>query len=295
MTTLRKTILLAALVAVGLFAAAVDRAGAVVAAGSAAAAADPLTCAGYPEKRVFLESQGWWGPMPVTGRVGHVHLATCFPHAQTVTGVITLDVRVMLHDNDGVANQLRLAIGSSVVTTQAISMSCENNCTQWFTISYDTSKWAYDGRQELRLTAKVKQPNGTTMYQSTGWQSYFANGKPVRNYRSSDLIIARGWYSNFGYSNATLETPLPTQPISGTWSPRVNFSRAGYLATIDPDFHAGSEGTVLARGSGSGDRQLTIDTTRLANGPHKLVLISSDPRSTGTNSGVQVIPFTVAN
>ena len=125
MTTLRKTILLAALVAVGLFAAAVDRAGAVVAAGSAAAAADPLTCAGYPEKRVFLESQGWWGPMPVTGRVGHVHLATCFPHAQTVTGVITLDVRVMLHDNDGVANQLRLAIGSSVVTTQAISMSCE--------------------------------------------------------------------------------------------------------------------------------------------------------------------------
>jgi hypothetical protein len=295
LTALPKLFLLAAVMTVAVSAGALDRAGAVGDARSAITAADPVTCEGYPEKRVFLESQGWWGPMPRTARTGHVHVGTCFPHAQTVRGVLTFDVRVKLHENDGVAYLLRLSVGSSVVTSQTISMSCEEDCTRWFTLSYDTSKWAYDGRQELRLTAKIKQPDGTTQYQSTGWQVYFANGKPLRNYRSSDVVIARGWYTNFGYANATLETPLPLEPISGTWTPRVNFSRSGYLATIDADFHGGNEGTVVARGTGSGDRQLAIDTTKLANGPHKLVLVSSDVRSAGTNSGVQVIPFVVAN
>lgn len=268
---------------------------------SAAAAPDPNTCAGYPEKRTFVESQGWWDTGPGTGKVGrHVHVGTCFPNAQSVKGTVDFDVRVMLHDNPGTANLLRIAIGSTVVVKVPISMSCPADCTQWYRISLDTGKWAYDGRQELRLTANVKQPDGTRQYQSTGWQVYFANGKPVKNYRSSDAMIARGWYTSFGYANASLESAYPWSPVSGTWAPVVKFSMGSstderWMATVDPSFHAGYEGTVIATGSGHGSKTLSIDTRKFPNGQHKLVLLAHDKRSTGKNSGVQVIPFTVAN
>jgi hypothetical protein len=68
-----------------------------------------------------------------------------------------------------------------------------------------------------------------------------------------------------------------------------------WMATVDPSFHAGYEGIVVASGSGHGYKTLSIDTRRFANGPHRLVLLAHDKRTTGKNSGVQVIPFTVAN
>lgn len=265
----------------------------------AAAVSDPLSCEGYAEKRVFLESQGWWNT--TTAGVGeHIHVGTCFPHAQTVKGVVDFDIRVMLHESTASAYLLRIAVGSTVLVTKTIAMSCATDCTQWHRLSLDTTKWAYDGRQELRFTVKAKEPNGKIHYQSTGWQAYFANGKPVSNYRSSDLIIARGWYTDYGYTNAQLESALPTAPVSGTWSPKVKFSpgsstAASFMATVDPSFHTGDAGKVVVTGAGSGSKTLSIDTRTLANGPHKLVLLAHDKRSTGTNSGVQVLPFTVLN
>lgn len=268
---------------------------------SAAAAPDPLTCAGYPEKRTFVESQGWWNSPQGIGKVGqHVHVGTCFPNAQSVTGTVDFDVRVMLHDNPGTANLLRIAIGGTIVVKAPISMSCAADCTQWYRISLDTTKWAYDGRQELRFTANVKQPDGTRQYQSTGWQVYFANGKPVKNYRSTDAMIARGWYTNFGYTNSSLESAYPWAPVSGTWTPVVKFSMSSsedrrWMVTVDPSFHVGFEGTVVGSGVGAGAKTLSIDTRKFSNGPHKLVLLAHDRRTTGMSSGVQVIPFTVAN
>lgn len=265
----------------------------------AAAVPDPLTCEGYAEKRVFVESQGWW--IPTNEGVGeHIHVATCFPHAETVKGTVDFDVRVMLHDSKAKAYLLRIAVGSTVLVQKSISMACDTDCTQWHKLSLDTTKWAYDGRQELRFTVKAKEADGKIHYQSTGWQAYFANGKPVQHYRSSDLVIARGWYTGYDYTNAQLDSALPAAPVSGTWSPRVKFTPkttagATYMATIDPSFHVGNAGTVVLSGAGSGSKTLSIDTTKLTNGRHNLVLLAHDKRTGGTNSGVQVLPFTVQN
>lgn len=75
-----------------------------------------------------------------------------------------------------------------------------------------------------------------------------------------------------------------------------------HRAHIDPDFHTGSTGWVVKRGRGSFEGRLSIDTTQLANGLHKLVLVANarkiswrDRVANGTSSGVQVIPFVVVN
>src|SRR4051794_21487387 len=58
----------------------------------AIASPNPVTCEGYPEKRVYLEAQSWWeaqpGPPghPGTGQQGHIHVGTCFPLYQKLSG-----------------------------------------------------------------------------------------------------------------------------------------------------------------------------------------------------------------
>jgi len=75
-----------------------------------------------------------------------------------------------------------------------------------------------------------------------------------------------------------------------------------HRAHVDPDFHAGSAGWIVRQGRGSFEGRLSIDTTQLANGVHKLVLVANarklsrrDRVANGTSSGVQVIPFVVSN
>ena len=265
---------------------------------SAAAAPDPLTCSGYPEPRVFLESQSWWtlpGRDP-DGESEHIHLATCFPHAASVSGVVEFDVRVMLHHIKGTLNLVRAAIGSDVVTKLPLSVRCATaDCTYWYKLKVDTAAWPYDGRQELRLTANVERDDGNRQYQSTGWQVYFANGKPVSHYRSSDLVIARGWYDQgYGYANATFEAPFLTGPVSGIWRPRLSFTKSRHFVSIDAGFHAGNPGTIVSQGSGS-EIQPEIDTTKLTDGWHRLFIRADDVQAEGVNSGVLAIMFEVRN
>jgi hypothetical protein len=132
------------------------------------------------------------------------------------------------------------------------------------------------------------------------------------DYRSRDSVAARGWYEGFGYTNATYgdfycSAAPPT--VSGLWQPKASMAPGSggvrvtsYSAHVDPDFHAGSAGWVVARGRGSFEGRLSIDTTHLTNGPHKLVLVANarklsrhDGIANGTSSGVQVVPFVVAN
>jgi hypothetical protein len=75
-----------------------------------------------------------------------------------------------------------------------------------------------------------------------------------------------------------------------------------YLFTIDPDFRAqpAARGSVLRQGRGTFEGRLRIDTTKLSNGLHKLVMIAharhiNGRAPDGTNSGVEVLPFWVRN
>ena len=67
---------------------------------------------------------------------------------------------------------------------------------------------------------------------------------------------------------------------------------------VDPNLHAVPEdpGLVLHEAAGAGVRRLTVDTTLLANGPHKLVIAAkADENLDERLAGAQVIPFSVDN
>ena len=101
----------------------------VLSGGPARAAPDPLTCQGYPEKRVYLESQSWWEPQkgppehPGTGKQGHIHVETCFPLYQTLggTGTIGFDITIRLHNMPG---QRRVAEGPRVRRLRPRTSTC---------------------------------------------------------------------------------------------------------------------------------------------------------------------------
>src|SRR5215207_5601752 len=66
----------------------------------------------YPEKRQCVENQAWW--MPAADQVrdkdsdhGHAHMGACIPERENLSGstsVLTIPVRLMLHDNPGTFN-----------------------------------------------------------------------------------------------------------------------------------------------------------------------------------------------
>jgi hypothetical protein len=274
---------------------------------SASDPSDPLDCASYPEPRIFLESQAWWTRTPGKSgtNFGHVHVGTCFPYKQTISGVVRFDLRVILHDNPGKAYLLRLGTEDRLLYQSDIDFSCPSpgTCTKWYTVLVDTRGASHDGRNEFRITVKVREPDGNVMFNSSGWQAYLENGKSSSDYRSSDQTEARGWYTGVGYANARFTSDLPLVPVSGDWNFEVGLRPGSggipvtyHSVLLDPDFHHGNPGISIKEGSGSYVGAISIDTRKLANGKHKLLLRTNADAETGsTNSGILVIPFTVAN
>ena len=271
---------------------------------------DPVTCAGYPEPRVFLESQGWWVRTPGEEGTdfGHVHVGMCFPQAQRVRGIVTLDVRLTMHHNPGTLTRLYGGIttgsGGYDLWNTPVDLSCPHStCTVWKQLRVDTARVPQDGRAEWRFRPQVRTPDGKDFTPSTGWQTYLANGaRPVADFRSRDEATGRGWYDGAGYANASIMN-VPVAPISGTWSANVILDRGSdgipvtsHGSYLDPDFHNGSKGTVIREGTGPYRGSVAINAAGLSPGVHRLVLRSDakDP-SGSTNSGLLVIFFRVAH
>lgn len=290
------------------------------AAGANAPAAD--ACSTYAEPRVFLESQSWWRQMPGSSGTdfGHVHSGTCFPYLQKVSGVVPFDVVTKLHDNPGTLTRVDVqafnnAYGAKNLASVRPNFVCQTaDCTVTHRLRPDTRVLAYDGLTEFRIRSHVREPDGNVSLATDGWLAYVRNGKPVRDtrYLAPGQSEGRGWYGRsgtdgFGYINARMRTRLPSGPVSGIWRPEVETLRgsgpsrpiARTLVTVDPDFHAIPEkrGFVQVDQPGAFRGFLAIDTTRLANGPHKLVVIASadHPDLGSVQSGVVVLPFTVWN
>jgi hypothetical protein len=283
--------------------------------GTAAAqtpAPDPQTCTGYPEKRIFLESQGWWtrtNGMAGTD-FGHVHSGTCFPWGQRISGRLRFDVRLTMHENPGVITSLQVQMfGSGApepIAKIPLNYTCAATCTWWVPVEIDTTL-AYDGCQEFRFQAWVREPDGKQLLATTGFRAHVTNGREVKPYcgaSGANWTEGRGWYTDSGYENARVEDTLPMEPVSGVWSPKLKatvgadgIAPTHHLIAVDPNFHMGSSGWVLQEGAGGwGAARLAIDTTRLADGAHRLVIRTDANAFDGsTLSGLLVVPFTVAN
>jgi hypothetical protein len=289
----------------------------------------------YPEPRVFLESQGWWSPGKLApgGTSTHIHVGVCFPQGATwspdADGRVRLDFRIMLHNAHNYrVSRFRGSIAccdpiagggagfdDATAETKALIASAMPNGYVYITKILDMHGAGSDGRKEARFTvALTNARKDRRSFQSSGWQSYVDNPDTtvVTDYRDKDSVTARGWYEGYGYTNATYgdfycSASPPT--VSGVWHPKVKMAPGAggvrvtsHHAHVDPDFHAGSAGWLVARGRGSFEGRLSIDTAQLANGLHRLVLVADakkiarrDGVANGTSSGVQVIPFVVAN
>ena len=141
--------------------------------------AEPPDCSGYPEERVFLEAQAWWWLSDKTDRVqtgddfGHVHVGTCFPHGQTVSGDVEFDVRLVMHNNPGYIHHLVIAVwddepdncwasGTACVDLRDNPLTCPDGetCAWWFKVVVPTGTLSTDGRKEFRFRPFMEQPDG---------------------------------------------------------------------------------------------------------------------------------------
>jgi hypothetical protein len=287
----------------------------------AVAAPDPISCIGYPQPRVFLESQAWWRTTPgKTGTdFGHIHVGGFLPSEQRVSGTVGIDLRIIMHDAHGskFSRVETVAKTDSQETTLATYTGCAGTTnttgttTCWQHVDVNTLSYGLDGRQELRFRSYSNTPDGHVMHASLNLMWDIRNGKTVNPLDRLPYERMKGWYSpvngiTVGYCEARFRTPILPGAVSGTVRYDVEFPNHDaslpityHTATLDPDFHAVPPvpGTVLLSGTGPlGVTTLVIDTTKLADGPHRLVLRSDCDTPVGsTNSGVGVITFTVTN
>ena len=256
---------------------------------------------------VPVESQSWWQDASQGFPGRHIHLSVCFPINEHLSGVVSIPITVQLHNwfGYGPITALRLQVwGNSPENTivKTVKLGCAGEqCTFTDEFDLDTSKLAYSGYFEFRLTANVKQTAiGTRMFQTTRWPAYIDNGKPPKS-TGAGRIGAAGWYTGASYSNvfvlpADFEA-LTSMPLDAPLDVHVNGKREHLFVSLDPKFHADpvDEGTVLYDGPG-GVHTVTIDPTTLdPSVPHKLFLRTDHVQGTppGIASGVFVVTFTV--
>ena len=285
-----------------------------VAHGVTAGPTDPrVTCEGYPEPRVFLETQDWWDPIPVLNTLGHVHLGMCFPVGQTVSGIVEFDLRVLLHDNKGTLARVKEQDDKSeehMLLFPNITPPDGGLREYWFEADINTGDMA-DGLRTFRWYADVEHVNGNTQTARMQLPLNVRNASGGGDDPSAGELRFMNWYRvaspsrDWGYVGPVIDQ-IPLTPISGTWQVEINCSVNGdgnspgihrSLAHIDPSFHAmpPNPGTTVLDVEGAHNGTLDIDTTALANGPHKLAVRCQQVDGEELHEGVGVIPFVVEN
>lgn len=289
-------------------------------------APDPVNCTGYPEPRIFLENQSWWEPQagpashPGTGKQGHIHVGACFPLYQELSGpILHLDVNVKLHNIPGAPSKLRLAAyqTNTWVVTSTVPQCTSADCEHWFSFDVLISQIPYRGWREFSAYLNVLHTDGAVQ---RNWWRYFAYvdhpSKPDAPTGSAGSVLrdvgGDTWYSPIvggftgKYARAEMvradvpwnETTGELKEISGTWTPKAWFEAPKRFVYIDPSLHASPPnfGTVVLNETGTGNpKTLSIDTTKLTDGIHRLLIGTSNVALNGTNSGVLVVPFLVKN
>jgi hypothetical protein len=282
----------------------------------------------YPEPRHFEEIQAWWseGAIVPGGDSSHIHVGLCFPQGETWVSVndqVRLDFRIIFHHMQAAkVRGFRGAIAccgtgggetgfqyESATTTALNAVVNQENGTAYVTKIVQDNV-TISGSRESRFTVDTSSPFGAKRFYTTGrLQSYWAEGPAAPRYRATDSTGGCGWYEGDDYICAAFRAAGSQiggwhaskmgQPVPASWVVSVGGSDASGTTRLhlhlDPNFHVGDPGTVLVNQSGSGPANVTINTTLLAPGWHKLFVLEDEKDSTpvGTNSGGLMIPFLV--
>jgi hypothetical protein len=268
--------------------------------------APAIACSGYPEPRIFLETQDHWSPIPGLKTLGHVHVGMCFPLGQTVSGNVTFDVRVVAFHNKGTWVRLKGQDDASdnfYLEQPNVKLPGTPEFVAWRRITVDTTKMA-DGIRHFRWYADVLQENGNTQTARANWPLEVQNGSADKD--APNTVRYMNWYKvakpsrDWGYIGPVVAS-IPLAPVGNSLtldvkcevngtseSPAVDKS----IVNLDPDFHHGMEGIVVYSGPPL-DGQLTVNTSGLAEGPHKLSIRCIQDDGGETHEGIGVVPFVV--
>ncbi len=272
----------------------------------------------YTDKRIFTEIHTWWegDPLPA-GHIAHCHAELWVPIGQTVSGIVPFDTHVVLHKNPGNLFRYETALftgghGTGDTDAKGLSVKGDPDGTVGVMVHTDVdTRGAHDGWHELRVKPRVKHSNGEIQLTSSGWPIRTVNGNPVGGRAKMGAIIGRGWYTGEGYQNPIFAGPtesvLPGKTVSGQWTVNLRLQAGSggrpptfSEALIDSNFHHNPEdgdggGIVLKTWQGEYRGPLTIDTTKLSNGAHKLLLRVEARNGRERLVAIQYVPFTVAN
>lgn len=307
----------------------------------------------YLEGQSWWEPQNGPDTHPGTGEQGHVHVEGCFPLYQNLTGPsLELDLTVRLHNMPGYLDTLRVrsySVDEAVSVTRGgkdgdrLNYRCVTaDCSYQFHMSLPLDKAVYSGTHAIQVEASVVHEPGADGLRGRQitlpqWGVNFANGKPpvpgtvgvIERVKRDVIGDTQYTYLKESYSRASLlrdslpfnEATLAQEPKSGVWEPKVFFEKDSGFVYVDPKLHADprDKGLVVYEGVGNtpapdyGVRRVQVDTTKLTDGPHRLLVGScnvnvpetaagvagGDPNSTtfsrGDHCGTVVIPFTVDN
>src|SRR5207249_8040140 len=129
-------------------------------------------------------------------------VGACMPYHQTLTGIVGIDVRIILHDNPGTFDYLNPVLVSNGqelslphVLTLNGSTCPTGTCTSWVHLDVDTRLIVSDGQEELRIRAYTNEPDGNIMHSSINTLAYFNNGFPLDNLDRRAYQRGKGWYT----------------------------------------------------------------------------------------------------
>lgn len=269
-----------------------------------------------PEERVsWWGSQAWWSEPGVDPGLTsqHLHVDSDLPVGGTVSGTFKLRLLVTSHHapaNSKLTNTIVYITtdggnkkGATVSWNHPVGAESENQ--RYVEVDVNTTVSPYDGWQEFRLNTDVKRGNdGKTLTCTSGFQLYLKNGKTVSNYRSQAPWFneARGWYTSRGYQNSRYLSMLPINiKRADGWFPILQCTNGssgntptGHHITVDPQQHFHIQGTEVRKADGPMKRQaVEVNLDTIANGWHKLAVLTHEEKPDGTLTGVLMVPFEV--
>lgn len=281
---------------------------------------NPLTCTGYPEPRIYIESQAWWSettdlnPPSIVGE--HIHAGMCWPRYGTIVrNSLHVDLHILVHEGDsslrhflermrvnwrpvGTESGGGLLIDNQTANRWDVPLDSNGNGERIFGLDLNLSSLGSATRR-IRFNPMAAVPGDTG---ETGAHRMYPGPELWLCVNicsvSTPHTVGKGWYVDHGYQNASLNSMIPTAAVHGDYCFNININPGGgglatveHIVAVDPNVHMGSLGNLILRGTGTFSGNICIHTTQYTNGTHKIMILGRDHQL----AGVLVWPIVVAN
>jgi hypothetical protein len=237
------------------------------------------------------EAQGW-----LTDDV-HIHTIWDLPNLSILDKPLTVPVTTLLHNQTAHLAFVRWSDGSNVIESIKTPVQGDGTGEQKIPVNFtlDPARFANSGWQEVRFTSNIDKPQRE--YTTTRLCLFVVNGKKRSDYCGGPTVAGRcgagAWYPDTKYLVVFVDCRDVNRSLRGpAFSPgdkiRVKFQDGLGQATVDPHFHMGDRGTVIARDLPK-NTWTTVTLPPLSPGAHKLHL-----RSTARGeAGAYVLPLVI--